>query len=158
MPGAANSSAAARKRRPGCGLESPNTLVTLCGEGYEHSVDRVGVSIPWIWNTKRALASVEILSSIVASLFLLAVRGPGAASNLCLDRPGFWQRPILSIQLAPGCHESSSMESDENRASPLPLPPTTATIPNTNGSLPSKSRSRADTRKTHTHVQQVAVG
>jgi hypothetical protein len=77
----------AGKRRKRCGLEGLNTLVTLCGEGYEHSGERVGASISRTWKTKRALASVEILSSIVASLFLLAIRGLGTASNLCLDRP-----------------------------------------------------------------------
>lgn len=89
-----------------------DTLVTLCGEGYEHSGERVGVSIPWIWNTERLLASVEILPPIAASLFLLAVRDPEPTPNLCVERPGFRQRPILSTQLAPRCHESSSMESD----------------------------------------------
>jgi hypothetical protein len=60
----------AGKRRKRCGLEGLNTLVTLCGEGCEHTGERVVASISRTWKTKRSLASVEILSSMAASLYL----------------------------------------------------------------------------------------
>ena len=116
------------------------------------------MSIARTWSTKRSLASVEILPSMAASLFLLAVRGPRENSKPYLDRPGFRQRSILSIRLAPRCHANPTIENPQNRIGALRLPPTTATTQRTKATSAFASRLRADTPKSHTHMQHSCPG
>ena len=68
--------------------------------------------------------------------------------------PRYWT--ILRIRHTPRCHGNPTFEQPPNRVGILRLLPPTAAIPRTDGALPSRSRSRADTPKTHTHMQQVA--
>ncbi len=62
------------------------------------------------------------------------------------------------MQRPPRCHHNPTIQKPQSRGRAPRSPPTTAAIRRTTVTSACRSRLRTATPKSHTHVQQVAVG